>query len=266
MKDVVEELKKLGLNSYESKVYIALLKKYPATGYEVSQNADIPQSRAYDALKSLASEDIVIADDQKPQRFTPIPPKELTKRFRRSITSTLDYLEKKLPNVKEDYNVPLHNIAGYENILNKIKEIIKGAKHSLYIEIWNEEYKLIENEIKEAYERDVDIKLVAYGDIKTNYALVYQHSGGKELENSTNSRLIYLLADSEECLFGRMSVGVVWTKNRDVAFLLKEFIVHDMYLLDVGLNFPEQLKYFYGAGFKRLKTKLLSKDTKYNIH
>ena len=78
--------------------------------------------------------------------------------------------------------------------------------------------------------------------------------------------MIFLLADSEECLFGRLSVGVAWTKNRDVAFLLKEFIVHDMYLLDVGLNFPEQLKYFYGPGFKRLKTKLLSKDTKYNIH
>ena len=266
MKDVVEELKKLGLNSYESKVYIALLKKYPATGYEVSQIADIPQSRAYDALKSLAGENIVIADNEKPQKFTPIPPKELTRRYKRNLLSTIDFLEKKLPETNDDYNEPLHNIEGYENILTKLKEIIKSTKNSLYLEIWNEDYKALEKELKDAYDRDVDIKIVGYGDIKTNYGLLYHHDGGREIEYTSGSRLIFLLSDSEECVFGRFSKGVAWTKNRDVAFLLKEFIVHDMYLLDVGQNFPEQLKYFYGAGFKKLKSKLISKDTKYNIH
>lgn len=266
MKDIVEELKKLGLNSYESKVYIALLKKYPATGYEISQIADIPQSRAYDALKSLAVENIVTANNEKPQKFAPIPPKELIRRYKRNMNSTLDYLDKKLPNLDDDYNEPIHNIIGYENIIEKLKEIIKGAKHSLYIEIWNEEFKLLEKELKSAYDRDVDIKIVAYGDIKTNIALLYSHEGGKEIEASAKTRLIFMLADSQEALFGRLSVGVTWTKNRDIAFLLKEFIVHDMYLLDVGLNFPEQLKYFYGPGFKRLKSKLISKDTNYNIH
>ena len=42
MNDVIESLKELGLNSYEAKVYVALLKKYPATGYEVAKLADIP--------------------------------------------------------------------------------------------------------------------------------------------------------------------------------------------------------------------------------
>lgn len=266
MKDIVEELKKLGLNSYESKVYLALLKKYPATGYEISQIADIPQSRAYDALKSLAGQNIVTADNEKPQKYTPIPPKELTRRYKRNMISTLDYLDKKLPQIGDDYNEPLHNLSGYENIMAKLKEIIKSAKHSLYIEIWDEEYKLLEKEFKDAYDRDVDIKIVGYGDIKTKYGLLYQHEGGREIEYTSGSRLIFILADSQECVFGRISKGVAWTKNRDVVFLLKEFIVHDMYLLDVGLNFPEQLKYFYGPGFKRLKSKLISKDTKYNIH
>ena len=33
MEDVIEKLKDLGFNSYEAKVYVALLKKYPATDY-----------------------------------------------------------------------------------------------------------------------------------------------------------------------------------------------------------------------------------------
>ena len=68
MDNLIEKLKELGFNSYEAKVYIALLKKYPATGYELSQISDIPQSRAYDALKSLESEGIVFSSNDKPQK------------------------------------------------------------------------------------------------------------------------------------------------------------------------------------------------------
>ena len=50
MADLVEKLKDIGFNSYEAKVYIALLKKHPATGYEISKIANIPQARTYDVF------------------------------------------------------------------------------------------------------------------------------------------------------------------------------------------------------------------------
>lgn len=265
MENIVEKLKSLGFNSYEAKVYIALLKKYPATGYEVSQMADIPQSRAYDALKSLASDKIVIATDDKPQKYSPIAPKELTQRFKRKINSTIEYLEKRLPDVKEDYNEPLHTISGYENNLEKLKEIIKNAKKSIYIEIWKEDFKHLEKELRAAYDREVDVKIVALGEFSANFGLVYQHAGAKEIEHNAGSRLVYILADIQEALFGKIESNTTWTKNIDVVYLLLNFIVHDMYLLDVGMNFPEQLKYFYGAGMKKLKNKILSRDG-VNIH
>jgi hypothetical protein len=37
-----------------------------------------------------------------------------------------------------------------------------------------------------------------------------------------------------------------------------------MYLLDVYARFPEQLKYFYGVGFKKLKDKILDKKSSYD--
>ena len=76
MDEIVEKLKELGLNEYQSKVYIALLKKYPATGYEISKLANIPQSRTYDTLKALESLHIVIPSGTKPLTYTPIKPKE----------------------------------------------------------------------------------------------------------------------------------------------------------------------------------------------
>ena len=266
MDELIEKFKQFGFNSYEAKVYIALLKKNPATGYEISQLANIPQSRAYDALKSLEGENIIYSTKEKPQKYNPISPKELTQRFKRKMNASIDYLEKKLPNVKENYNEPVHTIYEYENAISKIKEVINNTKDSLYLEIWAADYRQLEKEIASAYDRGVDIKIVGYDNLTSVYATVYNHDGAKELENSFGSRLIYVLSDNCESVMGKIQKQVLWTKCDEIALVIKEFIVHDMYLLDVFGKFPEQLKYFYGAGFKKLKDNILDKKSGFNIH
>lgn len=66
MEDLIEKLKDIGLNGNEAKVYIALVKKFPLTGYEISKMANIQQARAYDALKSLEAKQIVLPSNTKP--------------------------------------------------------------------------------------------------------------------------------------------------------------------------------------------------------
>ena len=266
MNELIEKLKEFGFNSYEGKVYLALLKKYPATGYEVSQSANIPQARAYDSLKSLECENIVYSTNEKPQRYSPISPSELTQRFKRKTNAAIEFLEKKLPDIKENYDEPIHTIYGLQNSIDKIKEVIKNTKETLYLEIWAIDYRQIENDIIQAYDRGVNIKIVGYDNLTSIYATVYNHEWGNELENSFGSRLFYLLSDNSESIFGKIEKQVVWSKNDEIALLIKEFIVHDMYLLDINQNFPEQLKYFYGSGFKKLKQKILDKKSKFNIH
>lgn len=272
MSELVEKLKELGLNSYEAKVYLALLKKYPATGYEVAKLADIPQSRAYDTLKALEVEGIAISSGTKPETYTPIKPKELTKRYKRKISTTLDFLEKRLPNVKSDHTEPILTVNGSLPIIDKIIEVISNAEKEIYMEIWAKDFKYIEHSLMEAYNKGLDIKIVAYDAITTAFGTVFQHANGKEIEHSIGGRMVFLAADNREGVFGKTEClkqedgQVIWTKNEDIVFLIKEFIVHDMYLIDIQSQFPEQLKYFYGAGMKRLKDKVMSNSSKYKIH
>lgn len=266
MDNLIEKLKELGFNSYEAKVYLALLKRYPATGYEVSQLSDVPQSRAYDSLKSLEIEGVVFSTSEKPQKFTPISPKELTLRFKRKINSTIDYLEKKLPSLKESSNEPIHHISGYEKNIEKLKEVINNSKKSLYMELWSADFKALETELTAAYDRGVEIKIVGYDNFQpTMVGLVYRHEEAKEIEMQVGGRLVYLVSDYVESVFGRIELNLVWTKNIDIAYLLKEFISHEMYLLDVSQRFPEQLKYFYGPDFVRLKEKISDVKSSYNL-
>lgn len=272
MGDLIESLKEIGLNSYEAKVYVALLKKYPATGYEISKLADIPQSRAYDTLKALENSQIVMSSNTKPVTYTPIKPKELTKRYKRKITSTLDFLEKKLPNVKEDYTEPILTVNGSLDIREKLIEIIKNARKEIYLEIWSQDFKYIENDLLDGYNRGLDIKIVGYDNFECMFGTVFKHSGAREIEHSIGGRMVFITADNSEGLFGKIeskkneNITSIWTKNKDIVFLIKEFIVHDMYLIDIEEQFPEQLRYFYGKGWKRLKDKVLGFNSSFKIH
>ena len=263
MDEIVEKLKELGLNEYQSKVYVALLKKYPATGYEISKLANIPQSRAYDTLKVLENLHIAIPSNSKPVTYTPIKPKELTKRFKRIIYSSNDYVENSLTDVKEDYTEPILTIRSRTKIIDKVIEIIKSAKKTLYLSVWGQDFKFIEQHIMDAYNRGIEIKIVQYDDFVCNVGTVFKHSGVKMLEHYSSGRFIFLSIDNSEGLFGRVEAHkhsepeIIWTKNPEIVFLIKAFSVHEMYLIDIEEHFPEQLRYFYGAGFKKLRDKVL---------
>ncbi len=54
MKELIQKLEALGFTTYESKVFISLLKGYNMSAPEVAEDAKIPKSSSYDILKSFA--------------------------------------------------------------------------------------------------------------------------------------------------------------------------------------------------------------------
>ena len=274
MAELVEKLKEIGFNTYEAKVYLSLLKKYPASGYEVAKLANVPQSRTYDTLKALENKNVVVATNTKPITYTPIKPKQLTSKFLKKVNSTVNYLDKHLPQVKEDYNEPIITITDKQNIYEKIIEVIQNAKREIYIEIWSQDYKIIEQELLNAYNRNVEIRIVGYDNFQTRFGQVFEHAFAKDIEFSLGGRMIILAVDDNEGIVGKISsirnnpndMNIIWTKNKSIVFIIKEFIVHDMYLIDVEENLVEQMKYIYGKGFKRLKDKVLGSNSTYLIH
>ncbi|MBQ7127081.1 TrmB family transcriptional regulator [bacterium] len=274
MGDLIEKLKEIGFNTYEAKVYIALLKKHPATGYEVSKLADIPQSRTYDTLKALAVKNVVVTTNENPITYIPIKPKQILSTFKKRVDSTLTYLEKHLPDVKENYNEPILTITDTLRIQEKISETIKNSKKEIYLEIWSQDFKLFEQDLLDAYNRNVEIRIVGYDNFQPRFGMLFEHAFAKDIEMSLGGRMIAMVADDKESLIGKISsfgnkpqdISIIWTQNQNISFIIKEFIVHDMYLIDVEENLVEQMKYIYGKGFKRLKDKVLGNNPKYRIH
>ena len=139
------------LNIYETKIWLALLKKGMATAGEVASISGVPRSRAYDILESLEKRGFAIVKLEKPIKYIGIKPRIILEKLKNNVRkdaeerivelsgirntdefSELESLYKMgmEPIKKEDISISLK---GKSNISNYIKEIIKNAEKEVII-------------------------------------------------------------------------------------------------------------------------------------
>src|SRR4030042_6900726 len=86
-KDFLSKLRDFGLNTYESKLWTALLSRGIATAGELSDIANVPRSRTYDVLESLERKGFIVVKIGKPIKYIAIPPEDVLERVKKRILS-----------------------------------------------------------------------------------------------------------------------------------------------------------------------------------
>lgn len=99
--ELMDALKGIGLNLYERKLWVALLAKGTATAGELSGIANVPRSRTYDVLQTLANKGFVIVQTSKPLRYVAISPEEALEKAREKVREKYLGLESKINKLKK---------------------------------------------------------------------------------------------------------------------------------------------------------------------
>lgn len=93
----IDGLKRLGLTTYEARVFIALQKLGTGAASEISDVADVPRSQVYGAADGLESRGLVEIQQSTPTIYRPVPLDQarshLLEQLERTGTETFDYLD-----------------------------------------------------------------------------------------------------------------------------------------------------------------------------
>lgn len=149
-------LRDLGLNTYESKLWLALASKGKATVGKLSEIANVPRSRSYDVLESLMKKGFVVMANKKPKEYAPkklsniidLKKKNVMHSAEREIKfmeelknsdifSELDKIHKMGFNISEQENA-VSFLKGKKNIKNKIEHILSNFVNQILISETNE--------------------------------------------------------------------------------------------------------------------------------
>ena len=150
-KDFLNKLRDFGLNTYESKIWTALLSRGVSTAGELSDIANVPRSRSYDVLESLEKKGFIMMKLGKPIKYIAVKPEEVIERVKGKVKEEAEeqlHLIESLKSTKilDELNL-LHNqgldlveptdltgaIKGRRNIYNHLAAMIKNAKKTITI-------------------------------------------------------------------------------------------------------------------------------------
>jgi sugar-specific transcriptional regulator TrmB len=92
----VEVLQELGLKQYEARCFVALARIPHGTAKEISEVAEVPRTRVYDAVEALEAEGLVDVQQSSPQRFRAIPVGEAVGLLRRRFEARFETLDESL--------------------------------------------------------------------------------------------------------------------------------------------------------------------------
>ncbi|MCG2882968.1 MAG: hypothetical protein L7G81_01545 [Candidatus Nanopusillus sp.] len=220
--ELVEKIKSsFNLNTYEARIWLALLMKGVATAGELADIADIPRSRAYDVLESLEKKGFVIMKLGKPIKYLAVPPNEVVERVKRRYEETMVRRINELEKVKTSDLIKeldaLHKsgigsidvseksgaIRGQQNIISHLESMLKEAQKN--VNIVTTQLTFVRDAIAlkpifyELRERQIPVRIITPID-EGNAKYVQELMNVVEIYDAGDYRGRIVTVDSEEIL------------------------------------------------------------------
>ena len=218
MADLVERLVKTGYSEYEAKVYVALQKCNPATGYQVAKESGVPRSTIYEVLGKLIARGAVVTQSFGDLvRYAPVPPDLLLDRMRHEFEDTLDELSDGFKRVMATPVAPgqTWNISGRDNILAQAREMIERAQSEVAVAVGDDDQlDDLLTWLQQAKVRKLALTVVSPVPYDADGLTVIVHPQGEHLRHALGHGLT-LVVDGREALIGEVdrSESAAWTTN-----------------------------------------------------
>lgn len=217
-KEFLGKLKDFGLNSYEAKLWTALLSRGVSTAGELSDIANVPRSRSYDVLESLEKKGFIIMKLGKPIKYIAVPPAEVVERIKKKtaeeaqrqtkvleglkgseVLGELDTLYKQGVELVEPADLT-GAIKGRNNLYDHLHTIIKGAEKSVSIltteSALNYKAEQLKNALQKAKDKGAKIRIAAPLN-KNNASASKQLGSLGQVKNIDNVRARFVVVDGK---------------------------------------------------------------------
>ncbi|WP_456394916.1 TrmB family transcriptional regulator [Thermococcus sp.] len=157
-------MKDLGLNEYEVRAYLTLIKRGALTAGELAALSKVPQPRIYDVIQSLMTKGFVTTSGSRPKKVIPVEPARvldaMKEKYERRISIVRDELEKLYTPVEETGTVLV--VKSKITLEDYIRKAIKNARLHLSIAAPLSLIEKFEDELRK--KQKPEIHIFAYGN------------------------------------------------------------------------------------------------------
>lgn len=221
------DLAALGFTEYEARVYLALLKRSPATGYQISIASGVPRSMVYEALGRLDGRGAVLSSRSgRSTLYRPLPPEVLLDRYERDHRQLIASLRADLSEAGEPAaKGALWRMRGQTPVWAYMRGMVQSSREELFLVLPDAELETLRADVEAAAKRGVEVRTLLTGEGSLAVGEVARHpSRESELQQLTHIALIEqdrtqaLIADTS----GEVSASV--TEDANLVLIARQFV------------------------------------------
>lgn len=239
-KRLIELLKEFGLSLNACKAYVTLLKKNPATGYEISAQSAIPRSAIYATLNKLETMGFVNSEGDNPKKYIPLAPSSLIDHLNSSHSENINGLESAINDMDLDEEAfDFWHIHGYNNLIIKLKEAINQAKEMLVLNSWAKEIRQLEEELANAVNRGVEVIVFSFCKLNKHFGNTISYNIDEGKISKIWRPKIVLVIDHHISIMGSSKENnnrAIWTSNEALTKIAMDYTILDITLAGQRLD------------------------------
>ncbi|MGH2458505.1 MAG: TrmB family transcriptional regulator [Chloroflexota bacterium] len=258
--DQIELLCSLGFSLHESRVYLTLLRRPFATGYEVAKSAGIPRANVYQVLAGLLEKDAAQLVSDGPARYVAHPPIDVLGRIKRETAARCDALAGQL----EALALPAEpavfwTVRGGDAIVERVRALATEATARIAVCLWADDLSWLSPALREAHLRGCHVIVNVFGEAELEFGEVYRHEDPSKV---VGGHLLTMAVDSTAALVAALDAppGAVYTRHPALVRLVEKLIRDEAYLAAIYARFRGELEEAYGPHLVALRQRLLPTD------
>jgi Cd2+/Zn2+-exporting ATPase len=244
MADALRDLLALGFTEYEARVYLALLKDNPTTGYQLSRQSGVPRSMVYEALGRLEVRGAVLKTaERRAMLYRPVPPDIMVDTWEKEHSDRMKSLRSSLRSLfarpREDH---VWSIQGLLPVMSYAEQTIEEASREALLVLTDQALESLRRCIEEAAGRGVSVHAVLTGSAKLAVGESVRHPPlESELQNLT--RLLVVLVDDRQALIADLGAdaAATITTNANLVMIAHQFVWMELFAQRIHAKIGPQL-------------------------
>ena len=230
--NLLDDLGAIGFTEYEAKVFLALLKDHPATGYQLSKAAGIPRSMVYEALGRLDARGVVLkTEEAKATLYRPMPPGTMLDRLalerERRMHSLRTGLEALYTRRDDGY---LSTFAGEGPVLSYAANMLDNVEQEAMLVLADAHLEALRAHVIGAHERGVVVGVLLTGSGVLDVGQVAYHPPTESKLHKLADSLV-VVVDEQEVLIAsaQPDCTATVTTNDNMVQIGRQFVWMELF-------------------------------------
>lgn len=255
---MIDRLAALGFSSQEARVYLALLRRPSATGYEIAKDAGLQRANVYQVLATLTERAAASrVSPDSPARYVAHPPADVLGRIKRQTADQADSLIADLATIAAPRtDTAFFTLRDRDAVIDRTASLIADASQRIAVCLWADDLDWLAGPLRVASQSGCHVVVNVFGDAELDFAETYRHEAPAR---TVSGHLLTLAVDFSAALIASFDepAGAVFTSHPALVHVVEKLIRDETYLAAIYAAFGTELEGAFGPHLVNLRTPLL---------